>query len=385
MFFFKKMRTCCAVVAAVTALTALAGCGGSQQAGQQSAAVPVKAIQVIQRDTPMSYEYAGQVQAKNEVKIQARVSGNIVEKYVDGGTFVSQGQPLFKIDPRTYQSALNSAQANLAQSEANLSNAALIRARYENLVANDALDVQSLTTQRSVEEQNAAVVAANHASVKKAQDDLNDTIIVSPVDGRMDVNDLSVGTYVAAGSTTMVTVSSIDPVFVQFSMSENEYLRLAANHENGMVESWGDNVTITLSDGSQYPFAGKVEQVDRSLANNSGTLSFKASFANTNRILIPGMFARVKIKGEIMPNAVLVPQRAIQQLLEKSFVTLVDAEGKAESREVKLGSKVGSYYIIESGVQPGDKVVVEGLTKIQSGIALDVTEVTPEELQLSFE
>lgn len=385
MFSFKKMRNCCAVVAAVTALTALAGCGGSQQTGQQSAAVPVKAIQVIQRDTPLSYEYAGQVQAKNEVRIQARVSGNIVEKYVDGGTFVSQGQPLFKIDPRTYQSALNSAQANLAQSEANLSNAALIRARYENLVANDALDVQSLTTQRSVEEQNAAVVAANHANVKKAQDDLNDTIIVSPVDGRMDVNDLSVGTYVTAGSTTMVTVSSIDPVFVQFSMSENEYLRLAANHENGMVESWGDNVTITLSDGSQYPFAGKVEQVDRSLANNSGTLSFKASFANTNRILIPGMFARVKIKGEIMPNAVLVPQRSIQQLLEKSFVTIVDAEGKAESREVKLGTKVGSFYIIESGVQPGDKVVVEGLTKIQSGIALDVTEVTPEELQLSFE
>lgn len=383
-FSFKKLKICCALAAAVTAFSALSGCG-SEQAMQQRTALPVKAVQVIERDAPMNYEYAGQVQARNEVKIQARVSGNIVEKYVNGGTFVSKGQPLFKIDPRTYESALHSAEANLAQSEANLANAALIRARYENLVANDALDVQSLTTQRSVEEQNAAAVAANRAGVKKAQDDLNDTLIVSPVDGRMDVNDLSVGTYVTAGSTTMASVSSTDPVFVQFSMSENEYLRLVANHENGMVERWGDNVTITLSDGSQYPLAGKVEQVDRSLANNSGTLSFKASFENPNRILIPGMFARVKIKGEVVPNAVLVPQRAIQQLLEKSFVTVVDAENKAESREVKLGSKIGGFYIIESGVQSGEKVVVEGLTKIQSGIALDVTEVTPEELQLSFE
>ncbi len=384
MFSLKKMKAYCAALAAVVALGAFSGCG-SEQASQQTKALPVKAIQAIQRDTPLKYEYAGQVQAQNEIKIQARVSGNIVEKLVSGGDFVSRGQPLFRIDTRIYESALHSAEANLAQSEANLANASLIRARYENLVANDALDVQSLTTQRSVEEQNAAAVAANRANVQKARDDLNDTLIVSPVNGRMDVNDLSVGTYVTAGSTTMATVSSIDPIFVQFNMSENEYLQLAAYHQNGLVNQWGEQVTILLSDGSAYPVAGRVEQVDRSLANNSGTLSFKASFANPDHILIPGMFARVQIPGGIAPNAILIPQRCVQQLLEKSFVTVVGENDKAEAREVELGAKIGSYYIIKSGVTAGDKVVVEGLTKIQDGIALDVTDVTPEELQLSFE
>jgi RND family efflux transporter MFP subunit len=200
----------------------------------------------------------------------------------------------------------------------------------------------------------------------------------------MDVNDLSVGTYVAAGSTTMATVSSTDPVFVQFSMSENEYLQLTGDNQGGIGNGWGSNVSLTLSNGSAYPVTGKVEQVDRSLSNNSGTLTFKASFSNPNSILLPGMFGRVKITGETIPSAILIPQRAVQQLLEKTFVTVVGEDSKAESREVTLGSKVGSYYIVKSGVTAADKVVVEGLTKIQNGIALDVTEVTPEELQLSF-
>ena len=377
------MKACCLGLVAVFALSAL-GCGGSQQAAQTGQAVKVKAVQVIQQDTPLTSEYAGQIQAKNEIKIQARVSGNIIEKLVNGGDSVHKGQPLFRIDPRQYESALNSAQANLAQAEANLSNARLDTERYRQLASADAIAEQTLNTQQSVEEQNAAVVAFNRANVQKAADDLADTVIVSPIDGRMDVNDLSVGTYVTAGSTTMATVSSTNPVFAQFSMSENEYLKLVALHKNGMTDQWGEFVSLTLSDGTQYPITGKVTQVDKGLAQNSGTLTFKATFENPKVILIPGMFARVKISGETVPNAILIPQRAVQQLLEKSFVTVVGADNKAESREVKLGSKVGSYYIVESGVTAAEQVVVEGLTKIQSGVALDVTVVTPEELQLSL-
>lgn len=381
------MKACCFGLVAISMLATTVGCG-NQQATQGSKAVAVKAMSVIQRDTPMTYEYAGQVKAKNEVAIQARVSGNIVEKLVNGGDIVHKGQPLFKIDQRQYDSVLNSAQATLAQSEATLSNTQLDRERYEQLVANDALAVQTLTAQQSTERQNAAAVDYNRANVKKAADDLADTVIVSPVDGRLDVNDLSVGTYVTAGSTTLATVSSADPVFVQFSMSENEYLELSASNQGGIANGWGNNVALTLSNGSSYPVLGKVEQQDRSLSNSSGTvtgtLSFKASFGNPDGVLIPGMFGRVKITGDTVPGAILIPQRAVQQLLEKTFVIVVGEDNKAESREVKLGSKVGSYYIVKSGVTAADKVVVEGLTKIQSGIALDVTEVTPEELQLSF-
>lgn len=384
MFSAKKMKACCLGLVAISMLAATVGCGNKQQAMQGGRAVAVKAMPVIQRDTPMSYEYAGQVQAKNEVKIQARVSGNIVEKLVNGGDIVHKGQPLFRIDQRQYESTLNSAQANLAQAEAALSNAQLDRERYEQLVASDALAVQTLTAQQAAEKQNAAAVAYNRANVKKAADDLNDTLIVSPVDGRMDVNDLSVGTYVTAGSTTLATVSSTDPVFVQFSMSENEYLQLAGNNQGGISSGWGNNVSLTLSNGTAYPVNGKVEQVDRSIANNSGTLTLKASFGNPNSMLIPGMFGRVKITGETIPGAILIPQRAVQQLLEKTFVIVVGADNKAEAREVQLGAKVGSFYIVKSGVTAADKIVVEGLAKIQNGVALDVTEVTPEELQLSF-
>lgn len=386
MFPVKRMKVYCLGLLAVLALTTAVGCGGADQAMQGGKATPVKAMKVMQKDAPLAYEYAGQVQGKNEVKIQARVSGNLVEKLVSGGDLVHKGQPLFRIDSRQYESALLSAQAELAKAEANLSNTKINTQRYRELFRGNAISEQEVTNQESVEQQNVAVVNSNRALVQRAQDDLNDTMVVSPLDGRMDVNDVSVGTYVQGGGTTLATVGSMDPVFVQFSMSENEYLKLAQLHQSGISTSqWGNNVTITLSDGKQYPEVGKVEQMDRSLAQNSGTLTLKAVFANPNKILIPGMFARAKIGGEVMPNAILVPQRAVQQLLDKSFVTVVGAEDKAESRPVKLGAKVGSYWIVEEGLTTDDTVVVEGLTKIQNGIPLAVTVVTPEELQLSFE
>lgn len=386
MFSMKKRKAGSVALAILLGFSALvAGCGGDQ-AAQGPKATPVKAMQVIQRDAPLAFEYAGQVQGKDEVKIQARVSGNVVEKMVAGGEYVHKGQPLFRIDSRPYESALLSTQAELAKSEANLNNSRIDTQRYRELLAADAISEQSVTTQESVEQQNESVVNSNRALVKKAQDDLNDTVIVSPLDGRMDVNDVSVGTYVQAGSTTLATVGSIDPVFVQFSMSENEYLKLAELQAGGAsAGGWGSNVSITLSNGTKYPVTGSVAQVDRSLADNSGTLTIKALFANPDSILIPGMFARVKIEGEVIPGAILIPQRAVQQLLDKSFVTVVGAEDKAETRPVKLGEKVGSFWIVEEGLTVDDVVVVEGLTKIQDGIPLAVTLTTPEELQLSLD
>lgn len=387
MVVVKKIKAYCLGVAAIIAVSSIAGCGGkgqeAAQAGKQ--AVPVQAIKVMQQDTPLSYEYAGQVQGKNEVLIQARVSGNITEKFVNGGDAVSKGQPLFSIDRRQYESALLSAQAELSKSEATLSNSRLDTQRYRELYKGNAISEQEMATQETIERQNEAVVNSQRALVKKAQDDLNDTVVVSPIDGRMDVNDVSVGTFVQAGSTTLASVGSIDPVFVKFSMSENEYLKLMNLYSSDVNNlDWGSNVKLTLSNGNEYPISGKVEQIDRSLANNSGTLTVKATFANPNKLLIPGMFARAKISGEVEKNAILIPQRAVQQLLEKTFVIVVNAENKAEARTVKLGSKSGSFWIVKEGVAAGETVVVEGLTKIQDGISLDVTMVTPEDLKLTL-
>jgi membrane fusion protein (multidrug efflux system) len=361
----------------------ITGCGGTKMTVQETA-VPVKAVKVIQQDVTKASEYAGQVQGKNEVKIQARVSGNIVEKMVSGGDIVKKGQPLFRIDSIQYESTLLSAQAQLVQAEANWENSRIDTERYQSLLNAAAIPEQRLTTQKATERQNEAVVASYQALIKKAQDDLNSTLVVSPVDGRIDVNDVGVGTYVQAGGTTLVTVGTLDPVFVQFSMSENEYLSLRQVSQNNIAShGWGEDVMITLSNGEVYPLKGKVTQADRSLANNSGTLTLKASFANPDEILIPGMFARVKIAGVPIKDAVLVPQRAVQQVLDKSLVMIVNAENQAEPRPVILGEKVGSYYLVKEGLTVNDTVVVEGLTKVKEGVALDVTIVTPEELELS--
>ena len=209
----------------------IAGCGNKQpQQGEQ--AVAVKAMQVIQKDTPITYVYAGEIKAKEEVSLQARVSGSIVAKMVEGGDVVRKGQPLFKIDSRSYQSAVLSNQAQLAQAQANLKNAELDAQRYNALASQDAIAKQTRDTQNSVVKQQRAVVAANQALLKKAQDDLNDTVVVSPINGKIDINDLSVGSYVTAGDTVLATISSVDPVYVQFNMSENEYLSL---NERGKV------------------------------------------------------------------------------------------------------------------------------------------------------
>ena len=369
---------------AVLMLLSTAGCGGSQQ-GAQPQAVPVKAVKIMQQDVQAVNEYAGQVQAKQEVKIQARVSGNIIEKMVAGGDLVKAGQPLYRIDSTQYETTLLSARAQLVQAEVNLENARTDTERYQSLLNAAAIPEQRLTTQKAAERQNEALVASYRALVRKAQDDMNSTLVVSPIDGRIDVNDVSVGTYVQAGSTTLVTVGGLDPVFVQFNMSENEYLTLRQLSPNNVASSgWGDHVTITLSNGAVYPLSGKVTQTDRSLANNSGTLTLKAAFANPDGILIPGMFARVKIAGAPVKNAVLVPQRAVQQVLDKTLVTVVGAGNKAEPRAVTLGDKVGGFWLVKDGLTVNDTVVVEGLTKVQEGAALEVTIVTPAELALSI-
>lgn len=363
------------------------------QGKQAGGSAAVKAMQVIKRDTPLNYEYAGNIKSTDEVTITSRVSGTIVEKYISGGEFVHAGQPLYKIDSRQYESALLSAQATLAQSQANyqnalaqLQNAQVDNNRYQTLLAQNAIsDQQAVTQQSQVEALTAslnaqqAIIDSNAALVKKAQEDLDDTIVYAPTDGKLDINDVDVGTYATAGSTVLVTMGSVNQVYAQFNVSENEYLKLSSFFNSDV-----NNVTITLSDGTEYPVSGHLVQVDRALTTNTGTLAINALFDNPDGLLLPGMFARVKIAGEIMPNAILIPQRAVQQLLDKTFVMVVGPDNKSVTKAVTLGDKVGSYWIVTSGLDSNDTVIVEGLTKLQEGVDLNVTMVTPEELDLSF-
>ena len=383
MFFAKNKKLGAVVIAALLATSSvwLAGCGNKQQA--QKMGTQVKVMQVIQQDTPLYQEYAGQIAGKDEVKVQSKVSGNVVEKFVEGGQFVEAGQPLYRIDSRQYESAVLAAQATLAQTQATLNNAETDLARNQQLYASNAISEQAVTTQQSTVQSYQALADANAAQLRKAQQDLADTVIYAPMSGQLGVDDVAVGAFTAAGNTTLVTIGSSDPVYAQFSLSETEYLRMM-NMQNGSVGGPA-HVTITLADGSVYPAEGQIVAADRALKDKTGTLTVKALFPNPDNLLLPGMFARVRLSGEIVPDALLVPQRAVQQLLGKSFVMVVGEDGKSAARTVELGEKVGSYYIIKSGIEPGDDVIVEGLTNLKEGMDLVITQVTPEDMGFSME
>lgn len=369
---------------ALAASALLAGCGGQKQPAAGGAA-QVKAMKVLQQDTPVVSEYAGQIAGKDEVKVQSKVSGRVVEKYFHGGDFVQAGQPLYRIDSRQYESAVLQAQATLAQSQATLANAQTDLGRDQELLASDAISEQQVTTQQANVNAYSAAAAANQALLQKAQQDLSDTVVYAPMSGQVSVDDVAIGTFATAGNTNLVTIGTTDPVFVTFSISETEYLKFRNIQQRQSGSGNGITVAIKLSDGTTYPLDGRIVQADRALTQNSGTLTVKALFGNPDGLLLPGMFARVKLTGETVPNAILVPQRAVQQLLDKTFVMVVGADGKSEARKIELGQQVGSYYIVKSGLSAEDTVVVEGLSSLTEGKELAVTMVTPEDMGFSFD
>ncbi|MBE8954478.1 MAG: efflux RND transporter periplasmic adaptor subunit [Quinella sp. 2Q5] len=359
------------------------GCGNKDQQQAQVQKAQVKAMSVIRRDTPLASEYAGHLVGTDEVKVQSKVNGNVVEKFVVGGQYVQQGQLLYRIDSRQYESAVLQAQAQAAEAEVRLNNARLDLARYEELLRDGAIPEQQATTQAATVRSYEAALAANEASIRLAMQNLADTEIYAPMSGQLGVDDVAVGTFVSAGQTTLVTLGAPDPIFAQFSISESDYLHFMTV-QNMQSDHNPIEVTITLADGKEYPFRGQIVEVDRQLANSTGSLIMKAIFPNPSGLLMPGMFARVKLTGEVIPNAILVPQRSVQQLLGKSFVMVVNAEGKSEARTVELGEQVGSYFVVTKGINVNDTVIVEGLTNLREGVELAVTNVTPGEMGFSL-
>lgn len=370
------------VVIAGTLLMGVFGGGGGRQ--RAMGAVQVKAMNVLVQDTPLTLEYAGSVKGKDEVKVQARVSGNVTAKYIKGGQYVSAGQALYKIDDRNYRAALLQAQANLAQAQATYNNALIDLQRNEQLLAAAAVSEQVVTTQRAQVAAYQANVDAMAALVQQAQQNLDDTVVYAPMSGKLAVDDVAVGTYAAAGNTTLVTIGSSNPIFVQFSISEGEYLKyVGASVVPGQALP-SKSVRITLSDGSEYPAEGSIVEVDRAMQDNSGSLIVKAQFDNPDGVLVPGMFARAKLTGDTLKGAILVPERAVQQLLGKSFVMIVGEDGKSKAQNVELGSKIGSYCIVEKGLTGKEQVIVEGLTSLTEGMDLAITEVKPEDMGFSL-
>ncbi len=349
------------------AASLLAGCGAQQ--GAQKAPVAVNTYKVVAENTPVSAEYSGTVIATDKVPVRARISGRVVEKYVQGGQQVEAGQPLFRLDSREYDASLQAAKAQQAQAAANLANQELNLRRYQTLASQDAIAQQTVTDQQAAADQQQAVLDSYAAQVQAAQDNVDDTIVYAPFSGKLNVDDVAVGTYATAGSTALVTISTTNPVFVEFSVSEAEYLQMTKKTPDA-PGSWGDNLQLRLSDGTVYPYPGHVVQINHGMDGNSGSIVVKAVFDNPDNLLIPGLYGTVMSNTQIQQNALLVPQRAVQQTLGKYFISVITSDGKAEQKEVKPGQKVGKFWIINEGIQAGDTIIVDGYQKA-TGATLD--------------
>lgn len=356
--------------------------GNSSIKSDQGSAVEVKAMHIVKRDTPISYEFVGKVISKNEVEILSKVSGNVVAKMVEGGDVVYTGQPLFRIDNKQYNAAIKSAKAALTKSQASLRNTQRDLERYRTLAASGAVAQQTLDSYEVQAEEEAATVEENRAALEQAIMDEQDTLILSPVDGKLDINDIAIGQFVAAGSTAMGSVSSLDPIWVQFSMSENEYIKLTRQEGRGLP-AFKDNIRLTLSDGSEYERRGSIEQLDKGIDDTTGTMSIKAAFANTEWFLVPGMFAKVSVPGGLKEGALLIPQRAVKELLDETFVTVVTSDNKAKTCKVTMGERVGNLWVVSEGLNEDETVVVEGVDKVKKGTDLKVTMITTEDLEVS--
>ena len=382
------MKIFSAMILAITLL--LSGCGGEETEEQAFEDYPtrVKAIKVLITDAPITFSYSGQVIDRDEMKVQSKVSGTVVEKYVRGGQDIVEGQMLFKIDDRQYKSAVLQAEANLSKSKTNLAKEKIELQRDEELWQADAISEQSLVNQRTAVESQESEVEANEALLQKAKDDLADTIVYAPMSGRLGIDDVPVGTLSTAGNTTLATIGLVDPVYVQFAVSEQEYLRLSkaetGPNENGSAQTPNFKISLTLADGSRYPYLGEFAEYDRTMGNATGSLTIRTLFRNPDGLLVPGMYARVEIAGLDIPNAMLVPERALQQLLGETLVIVARSDNTSAVRKITLGEKIGSYYVVKGGLKADDWVIVEGLTNLRDGMPLEVTQVTAKDMDFSF-
>ena len=366
---YKKVLAAAMAVSVVLSAGVFTGCGSAKSQQQQS--LKVTTFRPFKSDTPIMREYTGSITALQEVPVRAKVSGTVVEKYITGGQHVEVGQALYRIDTRSYASALAAAQASAAQASATYENAKKDLARYEQLVSSGAISKQAYDGQKSSTEAYRAVYEAAQAQVQIASDNLGDTIVTAPFSGTLSMDDVNIGTFATAGTTGLVTLSSSDPLYVQFDMSESEYLQLT--RQKNITETLGSELKLRLSDGSIYSETGKIVQVSPGL---------NASFANPNNLLIPGMYATIVSDAELAQGSILVPTKALIQLLNKDMLDVI-VDGKVQQKAVKVGATYGLYTIIESGIDVTDEVIVEGQNRVQIGQAVEAVETTREEMEES--
>ena len=331
----------------------------------------VKAATVLQKDVPIYVEAIGQTRGSTEIEVRARVEGFLETVDFKEGTPVRKGQLLYTIDPRPLEASLAQAKGVLAEAQAQLARARQDVVRYEPLVAKNAISRQEYETAVAVQAAAQASVEAAKAAADRTAIDLGYTKVLAPEDGLAGKTEVYPGTLVGRGESTLLTrISQIATIHVRFSMPERDYLFYARRHQERGASGAASKLPfeLVLADGSVHPVKGHLVFVDRNVDPQTATILMEAAFPNPGAIVRPGQYGRVRAAVDLKKDAILVPQRAVSELQGIYNVAVVGGDDVIEVRMVKTGARIGTLWVIDSGLKGGDRVVVEGIQKVRPGM-----------------
>ncbi|MGZ5063080.1 MAG: efflux RND transporter periplasmic adaptor subunit [Usitatibacter sp.] len=356
-------------LAAAVALAALAACSKQAAPGAAPAAVPARVIEVQPRSVPIVVEGVGQVEGSKEVEVRSRVSGNLKKILYKEGEVVKPGATLFQIDPEPFEIALNQARSLLAQEVARNEQMHRESARMSELIGQRAVSQKEVDDAKSNTRLSDAALQVAQSRVKEAELNLSYTKIDAPVGGVTGRSQHSEGSLISTSGadSLLTTLSQMDPVWVRFSLSESDLAKLPGGK---LTRTSNPEIKLVLPDGSIYPVTGRLNFAASQIDPRLATMQLRAEFANGGAGLLPGQFVRVQLIGGQRDNVFLIPQVAVTQTESGYLVFVLDAQGKAELRPVKVGDWVGKDWTILDGLKKGDKVVVDNLLKLRPGSAV---------------
>ncbi|MEJ8853210.1 efflux RND transporter periplasmic adaptor subunit [Variovorax robiniae] len=362
---------------ALLAIALLAACSGKEPE-KPPAPVAEVSVQVVKAQVvPVTFDFVGQTESSQQVEIRARVNGFLEKRLYNEGAFVKPGQVMFLIDPKPFEADLQAARAALAQQQARLNTARANLKRVKPLVADNALAAKDLDDATGSEQAATAAVEAAGANVTNAQLNLSYATISSPVAGLSSFAKVQNGAYVNGQNSVLTYVAKLDPMRVNFSLSENESLRKKDEIAKGLLtRAPNDDYTVELllADGTTFPGRGRITFADAAFSQETGTFLLRAEIPNPDGELRPGQFVRVRVYGFKRPDAIIVPQRAVQQGPRGPFVWVVN-EGKAVPQPVDAGDWLGDQWLVSSGLKDGAHVVVDGFMRLAPGAPVKTKEV----------
>ncbi len=364
-------------LALVFAAALLAGCKKEEKKAEERPPVEVTVMKVVPRDTPVSFEFVGQTQSTRQVQIVARVNGFLDKRVYTEGSFVKAGQVMFLQDPKPFKAQLDAAKGELGEQQARLQVARDNLARVKPLAARKALSQRELDDATGQFLAASAAMETAKANVEQAQLNLGYTTITTPVTGLSSFAKVQDGQYVTGtGENSELTyVAQVDPIWVNFSVSENDMLKTRTEQSAGLLrlpanDEW--EVEVVLANGSVFPRRGRITFANADYNTQTGTFLLRATVPNPGAVLRPGQFVRARILGALRPNAILVPQDAVLQGAKGHFVVVINKDNKAEIRGVEVGPWYGNDWFITRGLALGDTVVVDGMVKLSPGAPVKI-------------